>query len=171
MQINPVKNISSVNGHQMQPVKKDRSDYYKWVSKNQVNEALKMSKGREVEDGKYKTASALANIAGTIGTLASVLSLSGIQEKAQISVLTSQTEEQAINAVKKAADKTKKGVIGFVASVGLLLAGSIINIVNSHKANKTANERGFLSQKDKQRIKGTENIYQATDMIYDSHVK
>ncbi len=171
MRVNAVNDVLYKSKRQAQSVKNDKSDYYKWVSQNQANDALKMSVGREVEDGKYKSASMLANLAGTVGTLASLVSLTKISEKAQTAVLTSQTEEQALQFIEKAASKTKKGVIGLYASIGLLLTGTVINMVNVHKANKTANERGFLSQKDMKEIKGNENIYQAADMIYNAHVK
>ena len=51
--------------------------------------------------------------------------------------------------------------------------GSASNIIKNHNikaADKTANERGFLSTKDRMKIKNADLNYYVTNEIYNSHV-
>ena len=64
MSISAIQNVSFASKKSKQNVenKENKSDrYFKWVSQNQANDALKLSVGREVEDGKYKATSAFAD--------------------------------------------------------------------------------------------------------------
>ena len=76
-------------------------------------------------------------------------------------LLTTHTE---LKLIAKAAN------IGFLASTGALIASNIIKNHNIKAADKTANERGFLSTKDRMKIKNVDVNYMVTDEIYKSHV-
>ena len=57
----PVNSINSIsffgkNLEKKEAKKARREQYFRWVSQNQANDALKLSLGREVDDGKHKAA-------------------------------------------------------------------------------------------------------------------
>lgn len=154
--------------------KKSKKDqYYRWVSQNQANDALKMSVGREVEDGKYKAASAITALAGFAGIAASGISLINIRDKAfELAYKAAeQTEEQLAKGVEKISKQSKIAKGALLASAGVLYASYVIKELNERKADKTANDRGFLTTKDKLRIKDKQVNYDITNQIYNEHLK
>ncbi len=162
MPVNAVNEISfSGRNIEKKEAKKARKEqYYKWVSQNQANDALKLSLGREVEDGKYKAAESAFSVAGMFGFLASMVAKTNVISRISAG---EQLSKKLFN-VNKAAN------IGFLASTGALIASNIIKNHNIKAADKTANERGFLSTKDRMKIKNVDVNYMVTDEIYKSHV-
>ncbi len=162
MPVNAVNEISfSGKNIEKKEAKKARKEqYYKWVSQNQANDALKLSLGREVEDGKYKAAEAAFSVAGMFGCLASVIAKTNVISR----ISAGEPLSRKLFNVNKAAN------IGFLASTGALIASNIIKNHNIKAADKTASERGFLSTKDRMKIKNVDVNYMVTDEIYKSHV-
>ncbi len=171
MPVNAVNNVSfgaktrSLNSKDAKKAEKDK--YYRWVSQNQANDALKMSLGREVEDGKYKIASAITGLAGLVGSFGSFLLKSNVLSE---NIKSRAQGPIPPKAYSKLAAKNTASNLGFIASFALLTASSIIKDINVRKADKTANERGFLSTKDTMQINNAQVNYAVTDTIYKSHV-
>ena len=57
-----------------------------------------------------------------------------------------------------------------LVSAGALLVSSVIKDINETKANKTANERGFLNDKNYNQLDSKEEAYALTDAVYNIHV-
>ncbi len=168
MKVNPTNNVSfSARKDNKELKAKNKEQYYQYVSQFHANDALKLSVGREVEDGKFKAASAATMLAGFVGTCASMISSSMISSKARVLKASENVSEQAIN---KLAKKAKVTQIGFLLSSAAVLASILIKDVNNSKANKTANERGFLSDGDYRKIKNRNEAYALTDIINQAHI-
>lgn len=175
MQINSVNNISFAGRNpekaalkaEKRALKQAQKDAHStYISQMQANEALKMSVGREVEDGKYKKAQYLAAGIGGLGLAISSMAkfnaefLKGVAESAG---------DECKEFVTKFAKKSNVAGAAVVASLGTLLVASTIKNINEAKANKTANERGFLSDKDYRKFTSKEEAYAVTDAIYKMH--
>ena len=162
MPVNLINNISfsGRNIEKKEAKRARKEEYYKWVSQNQANDALKLSLGREVEDGKYKAAEAAFSAAALIGTFASFIAKTLVVAKVS----------SGAPITPKLIRQNKAANIGFLASTGALIASNIIKNHNIKAADKTANERGFLSTKDRMKIKNVDVNYMVTDEIYKSHV-
>jgi len=171
MPVNAVNNVSfgtktrNLNSNDAKKAEKEK--YYKWVSQQEANDVLKMSVGREVEDGKYKFASAITGAVGLLGSFSSFLLKSNVIS--EISTFGAQGP-MPLKAYSKLRAKNTAANLGLIASLALLTASSIIKNVNIKKADKTANERGFLSTKDRMKINDAQVCYAVTDEIYKSHV-
>lgn len=168
MKVNSINNLSFGAKKNKAEKAADRARYFTYVSQFQANDALKRSVGREVQDGKHKVASAVTMFAGFVGTCASMIASSNIARKAN-------TLNAAGELTQKAA--VKLGRQAMATSVGLLLstvsvlASVLINDANNAKANKTANERGFLSDGDYRKINDKETAYAVTDFINKVHAR
>ena len=162
MPVNSINNISfsARNIEQKEAKRARKEEYYKWVSQNQANDALKLSLGREVEDGKYKAAEVAFSTAALIGTFASFLAKTVVVGKVS----------SGAPITQKLIRQNKAANIGVLASAGALIVGNMIRNHNIKEADKTANERGFLSTKDRMKIKNVDVNYMVTDEIYKSHV-
>ena len=161
----PVNSINSIsffgkNLEKKEAKKARREQYFRWVSQNQANDALKLSLGREVDDGKHKAAEAGLAVVSMLGTLASLVIKSNVIDKL------SNGEQYT----KKIINQNKAANFGFVASAVALIASNIVKNHNIKEADKTANERGFLSTKDRMKIKNADLNYYVTNEIYNSHV-
>ena len=161
----PVNSINSIsffgkNLEKKEAKKARREQYFRWVSQNQANDALKLSLGREVDDGKHKAAEAGLAVVSMLGTLASLVIKSNVIDKL------SNGEQYT----KKIINQNKAANIGVLASAGAIIVGNMIRNHNIKEADKTANERGFLSAKDRMKMKSAESNYIITDEIYNSHV-
>lgn len=161
----PVNSINSIsffgkNLEKKEAKKSRREQYFRWVSQNQANDALKLSLGREVDDGKHKAAEAGLAVVSMLGTLASLVIKSNVIDKL------SNGEQYT----KKIINQNKAANFGFVASAVALIASNIVKNHNIKEADKTANERGFLSTKDRMKIKNADLNYYVTNEIYNSHV-
>lgn len=161
----PVNSINSIsfsgkNLEKKEAKKVRKEQYFRWVSQNQANDALKLSLGREVEDGKHKAAEAGLAVVSMLGTLASLVIKSNVIDKLSYG-------EQY---TKKLINQNKAANFGFIASAVALIASNIVKNHNIMQADKTANERGFLSTKDRMKMKSAESNYIITDEIYNSHV-
>ncbi len=169
----PVNAVSSVSfGRKNNNAKKaDKNQYFKWVSQNQTNNALKMSVGREVENGKFQVASAATKLAGIAGMFASVLTLVNLRNKTYDLISNPTTKEMAFKKLSSFTKKSKIAKVGMIASAGALYTSFIINEVNRKKADKTANERGFLTERDSLKIKNAQENYFVNNHIYNEHIK
>lgn len=169
MPVNAVNNVSFArkNPRSKEAKAEKREQYFKWVSQNETNDELKMSVGREVENGKYKVASAATGAAGILGGIASWLLKSNVIN--EISTF-GEKGPMPLKAYSKLAGKNTAANAGFIASIALLTASTVIKNANEKKAEKTANERGFLSRKDRAKINNAQVNYAITDEIYKSHV-
>lgn len=162
MPVNSINNISfsGRNVERKEAKRARKEEYYKWVSQNQANDALKLSLGREVEDGKYKAAEAAFSAAALIGTLASFIAKTLVVGKVS----------SGAPITSKLIRQNKAANIGVLASAGALIVGNMIRNHNIKEADKTANDRGFLSTKDRMKIKNADLNYYVTNEIYNSHV-
>ncbi len=166
MKVNSINNVSFGAKKTKAEKEAGRNKYFTYVSQFQANEALKMSSGREVQDGKYKLASAITMLAGFFGTCASMIASSNIGMKANTLRATGELTEKAVSKLGKQAVAATAGMLLSTASV---LASVVISDVNKAKANKTANERGFLSDRDYRKINDKETAYAVTDFVNKVH--
>lgn len=152
----PVNSVNSVSfGRAKNGLKNSQNEradaYYKWVSQNAVIESLKLSKGREVENGKLSAAAFGVKMAGFMSAMISLLVFSGSKEQS--------------------AAKMKSAFAGMTASMGAIAVGYLIDNYNHYKAEKTAHERGFFNLRDRQKIKKTKDLYALTEDTYNFHVR
>ena len=169
MQINAVNNISfSGKNQEKKALKQAQKDAHStYISQMQTNDALKMSVGRELENGTYKKAAAKAGLFGILGSIASVTLTKAAANKSLALEAAGKLTDKAANVL---ATGIKAGVLlGNVAAVSLV-SSVLINSVNEAKANKTANERGFLNDGDYRKFKSKEEAYATTEAIYNMHV-
>ena len=176
MQINSINNVSfgaknperaalKAEKKAMKQAQKDAHSVY--ISQMQANEALKMSVGRELEDGKYKKAQFLIGGIGGLGLAISSMA------KFNADILKTAAEfagDEGKEFVTKFAKQSNVAGKAVIASLATLLVASTIKDINEAKANKTANERGFLNDGDYRKFKSKEEAYAATDAIYNIHV-
>lgn len=169
MQINSVNNVSfSARNPEQKAIKKaNKEQYYKYLSQVNANDALKMSVGREVEDGKLKSASAKAFLGGLVGLVGSQLLMRGAANK---SIALDQVGKLTDKAATKLANTIKVGVVAHTLAGVSLLSSVIIDSVNKSRANKTANARGFLNDGDYSTFRSKEEAYAVTDFISKSHI-
>lgn len=170
MPVNAINNVS-FEKKTKSTQRNDKRQYFKWVSQNQTNDALKMSLGREVENGKYIVASSATKLAGLTGMLTSIISLSYLKTKAYEAISNPTTKEEAFKKLSSYVQKSKIAKIGMVASACALYTSFVINEVNRKKADKTANERGFLSEKDKMKMKDPQENFLINNLIYNEHIR
>ena len=168
MKVNSVSNVSFSGKKIDKELKaKNKENYYRYVSQFHANDALKLSVGREVEDGKYKAASAATLFAGFLGTCVSMIASSNVSAKARALRASENVTQKAVNKLTKQAAATQ---IGFIASSLAVLASIFIKDANNAKANKTANERGFLSDADYRQINDKQATYELTNFINKAHI-
>ena len=180
MQINSVNNISFAGRNpekvalkaEKRALKQAQKDAHStYISQIQTNDALKMSVGRELENGKYKKAELLVGGLGGLGLAVSAmkkLNAEFLLENAIHAI--NQGSEECKDCAIKFAKNSKIAGIGMAVSAGALILSSIIKNTNETKANKTANERGFLNDRDYRKFKSKEEVYAATEAIYNMHV-
>ena len=132
--------------------KRNTNEKLAYHTKYNVVNKLKMSKGREAENGKYETASGIAKLASAI------LFMVGL-----------------CRCYDSVAHKTMKGdkiTLGILAGSMLTqLASSMIETKNKKEANKTANERGFKTEEEIGKIKNREELVSTIEEQYNAHVK
>ncbi|MBQ8887731.1 MAG: hypothetical protein IJY61_08530 [Candidatus Gastranaerophilales bacterium] len=169
MTINSVNNVSfSARNPEAKAMKKaNKEQYFKYLSQVNANDALKMSVGREVEDGKLKSASAKAFLGGLVGLVGSQLLMRGAANK---SIALDQVGKLTDKAAKGLANTIKVGVVANVVSSVALVSSAIIDSVNKSRANKTAHARGFLNDGDYSKFTSKQEAYEVTDMINKAHV-
>ena len=78
MKVNSISNVSFCAKKSKAEKTDNRNKYFTYVSQFHANDALKMSVGRETQDGKYKLASAVTMMAGFFGTCASMIASSNV---------------------------------------------------------------------------------------------
>lgn len=138
-----------------------------YISQMQANDALKMSVGRELEDGKYKKAQFLVGGLGGLGLAISSMA------KFNADLLRTAAEfagDEYKNLATKYTKNSKIAGVAMAVSAGALIVSSVIKNINEAKANKTANERGFLNEGDYGKFKSKEEAYVVTNEIYNMHV-
>lgn len=169
MQVNSVNNVSfSARNPEAKAIKKaNKEQYYKYISQMNTNEALKMSVGREVEDGKLKTASTKAFLGGLATAIGSQLLMKGAADK---SILLDEAGKLTDKAAKRLANTIKVGVVAHALGGAAILSAALISSINSHRANKTAHARGFLNDGDYSKFKSKEEAYTVTDMVNKAHI-
>ena len=167
MKVNSINNVSFSSKKTKEEKASDRARYFTYVSQFQANDALKRSVGREVQDGKHKVASAATMFAGFVGTCVSMIASSNIARKANTLNAAGELTQKAAVKLGRQAMATSVGLLLSTASV---LASVLISDANNAKANKTANERGFLSDGDYRKINDKETAYAVTDFINKVHV-
>lgn len=79
--------------------------------------------------------------------------------------------EKALELTTKSTSKYIKAGYAVIGALALGCAASIIKLVNEHRADKTANERGFQTLNDRRKMNNKETVYSETERIYDEHVK
>lgn len=166
MQIGAVNNVNfgAKAAKTGESKEKGHQRYFEYLSKSSANDALKMSKGREEEDGKFKFATFLTGMTSLIGAYASGMSLLSASSALDVA-------EEGTAACAKALKKSGRAKTGLLVSGIIGLAALAIRQVNEHKANKTAEERGFMPTKEFYKTKGVENLYAKVENVYDEHVK
>jgi len=175
MPVDAIQNISftskkpkSKEAESQNETKKDR--YYRWVSQNQANEALKLSVGREVEDGKYKAVSAFATLgafaAGTV-TWFKGLKVADLMNEARTAAAQPKVDLGQLGKIDSKIAKNIKFAKAALIAVPILLAVSAMaKNINIRKAEKTAHERGFYTMQDRYKMKGEEEVYNKTNELY-----
>ena len=159
---NPEKAALKAEKKALKQAQKDAHSTY--ISQMQANDALKMSVGRELEDGRYKKAQFLVGGLGGLGLAASSMA------KLNLDFLKTAAELAGDDLATKFAKNSKIAGIGMAVSAGAILLSSAIKNTNEAKANKTANERGFLNEGDYRKFKSKEEAYATTEAIYNMHV-
>lgn len=166
MQVNSISTISFAGTEGKTDNKQKRDNYYKYVSQVNANDALKMSVGREVTDGKFKVAEGASKTSSALGFGMTGLYMINMISKAA-KVLNETKSRVAVNEVIQ---KSRKPIMtGLVVSSALLAVGNIIAGVNAHLANKTSKERGFIAPLT--RFENMQEAYKATEDVYNSRVK
>ncbi len=119
-----------------------------FLSKSVSYDSVRMSKGREEKDGKYKLAqfgtAALAAGAFITGIARSMKAFKLSKKAKKLAKQAASSDK--INELKNNANqklKTSKGA--FIFGIAALAASRIIHLFNSYDAGKTAKERGFMS--------------------------
>ena len=102
---------------------------------------------------------------------ASVLTLVNLRNKTYDLISNPTTKEMAFKKLSSFTKKSKIAKVGMIASAGALYTSFIINEVNRKKADKTANERGFLTERDSLKIKNAQENYFVNNHIYNEHIK
>lgn len=165
MRVNSSNNISLAKTEKKTAAKQKRNDYYKYISQVHANDALKMSVGREVTDGKLKVAKEVTKSAGVLGlSLAYLGSTKVVSRMIDVFDKTMSLDAAQIIGAKYA----KQTVACFAAASALLLSSKIIDDVNVSLADKTAKKRGFIPPLT--RFKNAQAAYNATDYVYNSHI-
>lgn len=169
MQVNSVNNVSfSAKNPEAKAIKKaNKEQYYRYLSQVNTNDALKMSVGREVEDGKLKAASIKSFFGGLAAVAGSQLLMRGAANK---SILLDEAGKLTDKAAKKLSNTIKFGVVAHALGGAAILSSAIISSINNHRANKTAHERGFLNDGDYSKFKSKEQAYAVTDTINKAHI-
>lgn len=167
MQVNSIQNISFCARKTKAEKQESRNKYFTYVSQFHVNDALKISVGREVQDGKHKLASAATLFTGFIGACTSMIASSNIAAKARELKISGNVTPQTLN---KLAKQSKVAQVAALASSLLVISSVLIKDANNAKANKTANERGFLSDADYRQIKDKQTAYEITNFINKAHI-
>ena len=169
MQVSSVSNVSfSARNPEKKALKQAQKDAHSvYISQRQANDALKMSVGRELEDGRFKKAQYLTGAIGGLG-----LACSGFA-KFNSELLRTAAEfagDEYKHLVTKYTKNSKIAGVAMLVSAGALLVSSVIKDINETKANKTANERGFLNDKNYNQLDSKEEAYALTDAVYNIHV-
>lgn len=170
MQVNSISNVSFAGNEKKTNSKQKRNDYFKCISQANANEALKMSVGREVTDGKLKFAKEATKLAGLLGLGLTNLGMLNIGAKIAKSVKQIQSPEEILPIVEKYSKPTSLVIgIGSAVSAALLIASKAIGFTNEAIANATAEKRGFI--KPFTHFKSKEEAYKATENVYSTYVK
>ena len=149
MRVNSI--VSQSFGNKNLETRKQKNDnFYTWVSQNKVVDELKLSKGREIENGKNQFASGMLE-AGSL-----LLFLGGLAQSAAVS--------------------TKKTKEGTGLALGLLTGALVTNVAsklieakNKIDANKTAKERGFKTIDEIKSAKTQEEKFEVIKEQYNAH--
>ena len=169
MQVNSVNNVSfSARNPEKKAIKQaNKEQYYRYLSQANANDALKMSVGREVEDGKLKAASIKSVFGGLATVIGSQFLMRGAAEK---SIMLEEAGKLTDKAAKKLANTIKVGVVAHALGGAAILSAAIITSINKNRANKTAHERGFLNDGDYSKFKSKQEAYEVTELINKSHI-
>lgn len=166
MKVNSISNISFAGTEKKADNKQKRDNYYKYISQVNANEALKMSVGREVTDGKLKVAKEAIKVTGALGMVLTGVGAFKTITKASKAIVDSHTPKAGLEIL----EKCKKPIsAGLAASSALLVASGILGVVNTLLADKTSKERGFIAPLT--RFKNMQEAYKATEDVYNAHVK
>lgn len=149
MRVNSI--VSQSFGNKNLETRKQKNDnFYTWVSQNKVVDELRLSKGREIENGKNQFASGMLE-AGSL-----LLFLGGLAQSAAVS--------------------TKKTKEGTGLALGLLTGALVTNVAsklieakNKIDANKTAKERGFKTIDEIKSTKTQEEKFEVIKEQYNAH--
>ena len=149
MRVNGI--VSQSFGNKNLETRKQKNDnFYTWVSQNKVVDELKLSKGREKENGKNQFVSGMLE-AGSL-----LLFLDGLAQSAAVS--------------------TKKTKEGTGLALGLLTGALVTNVAsklieakNKIDAEKTAKERGFKTVDEMKSAKTQEEKFEVTKEQYNAH--
>lgn len=166
MQVNSISNVSFAGNEKNTNSKQKGNDYFKYISQVHANNALKMSVGREVTDGKFKFAKEATKVAGWLGM--GISSLGALNMFTKITKIVKQTRSPyEIAAITQ---KYAKPIsIGSIVSSALIVASKALGFTNEVLADKTAEKRGFI--KPLTHFKSTEEAYKATENVYNTYVK
>lgn len=166
MQVNSISNVSFAGNEKKTNSQQKRNDYFKYISQFHANDALKMSVGREVTDGKFKAAKEATKLVGWLGMGISGLGALSMFAKVAKTVQQTRSPYEVIAITQKYA---KPISIGSLVSSALLIVSKAIGFTNEVLADKTAEKRGFINPLT--HFKSTEEAYKATENVYNSYVK
>lgn len=178
MPVSAIQNVSfaSKKAKAAEENTEKKSDkYFKWISQNQVNDTLKLSVGREVEDGKYKAASGAAVLGAFVAGMTSwfkTLKVMDLAFDAKMLAGEAVVDAAKVGNIGKQMAKNKNIAKGaFFVTLGLLAISTFIENANKAKANATARQRGFSTIQDMASMKKNEEVYEKTDAIYNNFIK
>lgn len=145
MKVNSITNYNA-NFKGKEKKTKEKGQYFKWISQNQANRALFMTKGREVKNGKF----ALADSMLKLGTIASGFAAAFLLLKG----------------------KQKAGLGALIGSTVALMGSQIVESINIGSAVKTSKERGFtLGSVNMQPMpRSFAKAYSETEEVYNKNV-
>lgn len=167
MNINTTNNIAFSRKEKTQNTQNDKGQYYRWISQNQVYDSLKMSVGREEEDGRYKFKSMVTKGFGLLGALVSTGGAIASKFKTEDTLsklkFNGASNEKIAETISKY-DKKSKVLMGvLIGSSVLYNIGCVFESTNRKKAEKTANERGFLNSGDISNLRKIQDVYDTVE--------
>lgn len=162
MRVNSVSNVSfGAKQAKVQKNSEQKEQYFKWVSQNQANQTLKMVKGREVENGKFEAAKAVGTLVAFAAGMFTIFNS-----------IKTVNMQRCVQEITPQITKMKNQNLAALAVTAVALnTRNVIDSVNKIRANKTANERGFLTNHQENKIRNVQQSYNLADAIYNKNVQ
>lgn len=162
MRVNSISNVSfEAKKAKMKKNNEQKEQYYKWVSQNQVNQTLKMAKGREVENGKFEAAKAVGTLVAFAAGMYTVFN----------SIKTGNIQRSIQEVTPQITKMKNKSLIALGVTAVALNTRNVLDILNRKNADKTANERGFLTSRQEGKVRNVQQSYNIAEAIYNKNVQ